>query len=478
MSTYVPTKRRFSHIWEQIVVFALIATILGSLLIYIYAQREYTTIIREDYQMHRNMLRDVQQAMIRLADQQQTRALAALLAEEEVRQQVLRLTQKAPRLFRISCLDPQGNIRFGKEADRVTRYFQQMTRAAQNTTPPVTDIAYAPLNHERMYVVQLPLHVQGRQIGFLRGEFFPADSGATLIQITTVTLQIAMIAVGLMILTGIVLIFAQIVRQASARQQRLEASVVSLERANDDLRRTRHALQVSEKLASLGYLAAGIAHEIGNPLSAVLGYVELLQGASLGPEKTQDIFQRIEGEIERIRSIIQELVTFSHPREMQIQRLNVNDLLRHVAAQQPADPHKTIELELHVTEFPLFADVDRYKLQSVFVNILQNAADAIPGSGRIQISTSRRIRESSTMVSGSEVIAIQFSDTGSGIPEDQLARIFDPFFTTKDPGRGMGLGLALCHRIIESLDGEIEIESTEGEGTDVFIFLPPARPGG
>ena len=84
--------------------------------------------------------------------------------------------------------------------------------------------------------------------------------------------------------------------------------------------------------------------------------------------------------------------------------------------------------------------MDAHKLQSVFVNILQNGIDAIEDDGGIQISTSRRIRESSAMIGGSEVIAIQFSDTGSGIPESALPKIFDPFFTTKEPGKGMGLG--------------------------------------
>jgi signal transduction histidine kinase len=79
------------------------------------------------------------------------------------------------------------------------------------------------------------------------------------------------------------------------------------------------------------------------------------------------------------------------------------------------------------------------------------------------------------MIGGSEVIAIQFSDTGCGISEENLPKIFDPFFTTKEPGSGMGLGLSLCHRIIESLNGEVEVRSTPGEGTDVMVFLSPAR---
>jgi signal transduction histidine kinase len=160
---------------------------------------------------------------------------------------------------------------------------------------------------------------------------------------------------------------------------------------------------------------------------------------------------------------------------MNVQTVDINAIVRRVISQFPSDPEKSVEFELQLTEFPLFADVDEHKLQSVFFNIIRNGIDAISSSGRIRISTSRRIRESSNIIGGSEVIAIQCSDTGSGIPEEALSKVFDPFFTTKEPGSGMGLGLSLSHRVIESLNGEIDIQSVFGKGTDVTVFLPPAR---
>jgi signal transduction histidine kinase len=323
--------------------------------------------------------------------------------------------------------------------------------------------------------VQLPLVIRHQHIGFLRGEFFPIDSGTALIQVTKVTLQIAIIAASLMIFSGVVLIFMQITKHLSSKQQRLEKTVLSLEKANENLRKAKKELQVSERLASLGYLAAGIAHEIGNPLGSVLGYVELLQKNIIDREKVQDILLRIEKESERIRRILQELVNFSRPQTIKIQTVDINRIIRRLISHVPSDPEKTVEFELRLTEFPLFADVDEHKLESVFFNIVRNGMDAISSSGYIRISTSRRIRESARIIGGSEVIAVQFSDTGSGIPEEDLSKVFDPFFTTKEPGSGMGLGLSLCHRIIESLNGEIEIQSTYGKGTDVMVFLPPAR---
>lgn len=278
-----------------------------------------------------------------------------------------------------------------------------------------------------------------------------------------------------MMLFGIFLIVSRMIRRNTEKQQQIEEYALCLEQANYNLRRTKKELYISEKLASLGYLAAGIAHEIGNPLGAVLGYVELLQRSQLDQAKMQDVLQRIERDVERIRQIIQELVTFSRPNSLHLENINVNLLLQKMLANFPVPQTKQITIRLRLTDFPLFTCVDPHKLRSVFLNILSNAIDAIAREGDIEISTSRRIRETSTMLEGSEVIAIQFSDTGAGIPEELLPRIFDPFFTTKDPGSGMGLGLSLTHRIIESFHGEIEVQSVAGQGTDVTIFLPPSR---
>jgi signal transduction histidine kinase len=159
---------------------------------------------------------------------------------------------------------------------------------------------------------------------------------------------------------------------------------------------------------------------------------------------------------------------------MQRQVLDVNTVVRELVSRVPTFSEKSIDIQLAVTEFPLFAEVDRQKLQSVLYNILCNAIDAIPVSGHIRFSTSRRIHETPAIVGSSEVIAIQCSDSGAGIPDEQLTRIFDPFFTTKDPGKGMGLGLSLCHRIIESFNGDITVQSAVGQGTTVTVYLPPA----
>jgi signal transduction histidine kinase len=472
LMTILPFTRRFSRLWGQTIVVILMTIIIGSLLVYIYAQRQYALTLSKDYQTHLKTMQELQQEISQLFEQKNSFMLSG---NERISQQLSGTIEKSLELLRVSVLDAQGNILLGKEAKVITEYFQTMSLSSQNASPGAKLLKNPPGSHEQVHIVQLPLMIHQQHVGFLRGEFFLINSGMALIQVTKITLQIIAVAVALMIFSGIVLIFSRITRHLSSKQHRLEEYALSLEQANENLRRARKDLQVSERLASLGYLAAGIAHEIGNPLGSVLGYIEILQKGTLDRGKTQDILQRIEKEIERIRRIIQELVNFSRPRAMNIEKVDINRIIRKTVSQIPSDPKKTVEIKLQLTEFPLFADVDEQKLQSVFFNIIRNGIDAISTSGSIHISTSRRIRESSRIIGGSEVIAIQFSDNGCGILEDHLSKVFDPFFTTKEPGEGMGLGLSLCHRIIESLNGEIEIQSTYGKGTDVAVFLPPAR---
>lgn len=465
--------QQVSRLWQQIVICILLAAIGGSLGIYIYAQRQYTLLREKDHQQNWDFLQTAKQQFLDAAAQAGTSPSLNLLVQNHVKKDILHIFEQSPQLFRVTVLDPEGHVFFVKELPEVTTYFQSISSFSQGS-PAATSTSFA-LVYEHVQIIQFPLIFRQRFVGFLRGEFWPTDSGSQLVQLTKLTLEIIIIAIVIMIVLGGSLIFTQITSHLSSKQQRLEEYAVSLERANERLQRTRKELQISEKLASLGYLAAGIAHEIGNPLGAVLGYIELLQKDHLEREKSQDVLQRTQHEIERIRRILQELVHFSRPHSMRIQTLDVNTLVNKTVSQFPPFPGKAIDVKIKLTTFPLWADVDGQKLQSVFYNILCNAVDAIAASGRIRILTSRRIRESSKIIGGSEVIAIQISDTGEGISEEDLSKIFEPFYTTKDPGKGMGLGLSLCHRIIESLNGEIAVQSVYGKGTDVTVFLPPAR---
>lgn len=458
-------------------IIVLFTLILGSLLVYLVSQKQYTRSLEKERLAYWAEMNAFHQELVDIWNQ-------CDLSENACRPQQKLITSKAeawfqtsPRLFRVLLLRADGIVIIGKERQDVTQESQEtfssssykVVNYSQQSKMERTDLK------EKIHILQLPVAGIHTVTGFLRGEFWVNTSNKVYIQITRVTFRIALFASGIMILLGMTLIFSRVSQHVSEKQQQLEAYALSLQQVNYNLRKAKKELYISEKLASLGYLAAGIAHEIGNPLGAVLGYVELLQKSQIDPIKIKDILDRVEREVERIRQIIQELVMFSRPDSLHIEKVDVNVLLRKMLSQLPDRQDKRITLHIQLTEFPLFTEVDEHKLQTVFVNILGNAQDAINSEGEIHISTSRRIRETVTMLAGSEVIAIQFTDNGEGIPEEHLSKIFDPFFTTKDPGSGMGLGLSLCHRIIESFHGEIEVRSILGQGTTVTVFLPPLR---
>lgn len=468
--------RRLSSLWKQVVVIVLMAIIAGNLLVYILVQKRYTSLIETEYIHHRQAMQELQQKILNDPAKDLFFSNTEHAENEGIPHTLATFFQNSPKLFQLSIIDSAGRILWGKEAKSALKYFLASSSSVPgHPRPPIPKQPAEQTFASNIYVIQIPMTLDRQHKGVLRGSFWWDTSNIPYVHIAKTSLYVTLIAFGCMILLGIFLAFTRISHHVLLKQRQLEEYALSLEQAKENLRRTRKELYTSEKLASLGYLAAGIAHEIGNPLGAILGYIELLQKRSLDQKKTADILQRIQQETERIRKIIQELVHFSRPHSMKIQKFDVNHIIRRMLAQLPPIEEKQISIQLQLTEFPLFAEVDQHKLHSVFLNILRNSIDAIPSIGEICITTSRRIRKSSTMFGGSEVIAIHFSDTGNGISEKVFPHIFEPFFTTKDPGQGMGLGLSLCHRIIESFNGEIEVQSTQGVGTDAMIFLSPAR---
>lgn len=467
--------RQLSQTWKRLVVILLLTTIFGSLLVYFVVQKRYARMLEKERSALWAEMKKLQQELLPLWNNCTVFDDTCLMQQQRMVVKMTAWFEGSPQLFRLLLLKTDGTIIVGKERQELMQKFQEKFSSSSHKVisssqhkKPDTDMA------DPVHVLQFFLDGDQSK-GIMRAEIWVNASNSKYLRIAQATLQITLIASGIMMLFGIFLIVNRMLRHLSEKQQQVQEYALSLEQANYNLRKTKKELYISEKLASLGYLAAGIAHEIGNPLGAVLGYVELLQKGQLDQVRIQDVLQRIERDVERIRQIIQELITFSRPNSLHIEVIDVNVLLQKMVSNFPAPQEKRINMHVQLTEFPLFTHVDAHKLQTVFLNILRNAIDAIPLEGDIRISTSRRIRETSTMLEGSEVIAIQFSDTGSGISEDLLPRIFDPFFTTKDPGSGMGLGLPLAHRIIESFHGEIEVQSASGQGTDVTIFLPPGR---
>jgi signal transduction histidine kinase len=253
-------------------------------------------------------------------------------------------------------------------------------------------------------------------------------------------------------------------------KMKLKGNIQALEESNQALLRTQRELIASEKLASLGKLSAGVAHEIGNPLSAIRGYVEVLKkGYTLPDKESTEFLNSIEKEIERIDRIIRTLLDYSRPKGFELKRVDVNDTIRDAAEiVKTQGLLKDIDLKLELSTGLSPIEVDPHQLSQVFINLILNAKDAIVQDGTIIISS----------YEPDEGIEVAVKDNGTGIPKEIIDRIFDPFFTTKEPGKGTGLGLSVSQRIVNFFGGRISIESEAGKGSVFKITFPSIKNNG
>ena len=301
-----------------------------------------------------------------------------------------------------------------------------------------------------------------------------------------------------------------IVEVLALKERLLGENIQSLQHANRELREAQESLLRSEKLAALGRVAAGIAHEIGNPIGAIIGYLDLLKRKDVADEDVRDSLNRIEAEAWRINAIIRELLDFARPSPGMLSPVNVNDVVRATLADvvhQPLFATITITSEL-ADDLPT-VDANERSLRQVLLNLLSNSRDAMQNAGRIAVTT--RVVESSAgepspravprrrmsdppevdyshlrpildydptadrpLASEPRWVEVRVTDTGPGIPSETLREVFDPFFTTKPPGQGTGLGLPLSLSIVRGFHGRMRIESEAGLGTSVVVQIPAA----
>ena len=254
-------------------------------------------------------------------------------------------------------------------------------------------------------------------------------------------------------------------------KQELKRHISSLEKANLELNEAQNEIIRSEKLASVGRLAAGLAHEIGNPLGIILGYLELIRKEDITDEEKRDFLNRVESEITRINRIIRQLLDFSRPSAGNNEENSIHDLIADTV--NMLDPHPLMEgikLQLELKAKRDTVSSGSGQLQQVFLNIIMNAADVLKGGSHVGNDSSNNI----LIMTGNndDCIEIRFTDNGPGIEEDKIQHIFDPFYTTKEPGKGTGLGLSVSYMIIEAQGGTIRAESARGKGTSIIINLP------
>jgi two-component system NtrC family sensor kinase len=226
-------------------------------------------------------------------------------------------------------------------------------------------------------------------------------------------------------------------------------------------------LQISEKMASIGLLAAGVAHEVNTPLTGISSFTQmLLEGADPADPKTV-LLEKIERQTFRAAKIVNGLLNLSRPGTASNERVDV-DLNAVITDVFSLLEHQfevaKIKVRRELVDAQVMVIGTEHQLQQVFLNLFLNARDAMPRGGWLSVAT---------RVDGDRVIA-EIADTGSGIPSEQIARIYDPFFTTKAIGRGTGLGLSITYGIVREHGGEILCDSAVGQGTRFTLALPLA----
>jgi hypothetical protein len=305
--------------------------------------------------------------------------------------------------------------------------------------------------------------------------------------------------------------FNRMIERLKDNQESLDNHLASLESANKQLKQAQEELIRTEKLASIGRFAAGVAHEVGNPLGAILGYTSILEKNGIDREESKDYLKRIEKEIERINRIVRELLDFSRPSKFEIHDVDLNKAVENTLSLISYQKNfKNVETRLELQPNLPMIKGDESQLSQVLINIILNGIDAMPKGGTLEIHTGEYVVEdvfprwlhlpfarrrkgdpeeldyfhlrkadplSSLLTKfskGDRLVRIRISDTGIGIKKEDLERIFDPFFTTKSPDKGTGLGLSISLRIVESMGGEIKVESEIEKGTSFELYFPAA----
>ena len=229
-------------------------------------------------------------------------------------------------------------------------------------------------------------------------------------------------------------------------------------------RRIQTQAAAGDRLASMGRLAAGVAHEINNPLAYVVGHLELLRRAALEPPLGASVEQALEG-AERVRAIVEDLRTLSRGDDENRGPVDLLDVVRSAARVAAGPVRHRARIATDLVPVPM-VEGNNARLGQLVLNLLMNAAEALPEGQPERNEIRIRVRPKDPAH-----VMLEVSDTGPGIAPDVIERIFDPFFTTKPMGAGTGLGLAICHGITTSIGGRIDVESTPGRGATFFVTL-------
>jgi signal transduction histidine kinase len=244
------------------------------------------------------------------------------------------------------------------------------------------------------------------------------------------------------------------------------ANAIENARLYEDLKKSKSYIRRADRLASLGTLTAGLAHEIRNPLVAIKTFTQLLP-ERLEDEEFRNHFLNIaSGEVDRISALVTELLEFARPSEPKFELEDINAVLDGMILLVSTETKsKRIDIIKDYASDLRPVNIDREQMKQVFLNLLLNAIEATPENGKIHVKTRSFVKPENE-----PYIQIEFTDNGCGIPQEYLEDIFIPFFTTKE--KGSGLGLSISNQIIHDHKGYIDVESKVNQGTSFFINLP------
>ncbi len=247
--------------------------------------------------------------------------------------------------------------------------------------------------------------------------------------------------------------------------ERFNSLLERIKESQDELRKTHERLRQSERLASIGILATGIAHEINNPLGGLFNCLEILKARGDDPELRQRYLDLIKDGLGRIETTINRLLYMARKKEHRIEEINLRDAVENVFRLVEFRANKLrIRFNNNVPEdISILGDLQDF--QQVMLNLFINAVQAMPEGGDLTVNAFKDDSQ----------IKLEVIDTGTGIKDEHIPRIFDPFFTTKPPGEGTGLGLWLTYEIVKSYNGDIKVESESGKGSRFIITFPDRR---
>lgn len=260
--------------------------------------------------------------------------------------------------------------------------------------------------------------------------------------------------------------FNDMAESLAANRSELTRKNEALSNANENMQSMQEQLLRSERLAAIGQLAAGVSHEIDNPVGIILGHAELLLEDLAHDDPLRDDARAIIDECRRCKRITGGLLGFARLPEGSQSEVDLNLLVEEaVSSLLPQKLFKDLEVNTETSPESLLVTADVDQLRQVMINVLLNAAQALQGSGQIKVALARQ----------SDRVHISIDDNGPGIPEENREKVFQPFFSTKAPGEGTGLGLPLCRKLVEAQGGEILVRQAPIGGARLLIMLPLSR---